>query len=105
MRDRENGYALVTTGTLENGLFMLDHYEKQVQAFVAETKTQGMKNAELWHARFGHVNYGSLLLLQQHNMVQDMSFLEMPPKHVCEGCVLGKMQRFAFPKDGSARAT
>ena len=84
---------------------MLDHYEKQVQVCVAKIKTQGMKNAELWHARFGHVNYGSLLLLQQHNMVQDMSFLEMPPKHVCEGCVLGKMQRFAFPKDGSARAT
>ena len=34
-----------------------------------------------------------------------MSFLEMPPKHVCKGCVLGKMQRFAFPKDGSARVT
>ena len=28
VRDREDGYALVTTGTLENGLFMLDHYEK-----------------------------------------------------------------------------
>ena len=30
---------------------MLDHYENKVQACVAETKTQGMKNAELWHAR------------------------------------------------------
>ena len=38
-------------------------------------------------------------------MVQDMSFLEMPPKHVCEGCVFGNMHRFVFPKDGSIRAT
>ena len=86
---------------LENGLFVLDRYEKQVTACVVETKTQAMHDAELWHARFGHVNYGSLMLLQQHNMVQNMSALENPPKHVCEGCVLGKMHRFAFPKDGS----
>jgi len=26
-------------------------------------------------------------------------------KHVCEGCILGKMQRAKFPKDGSIRAT
>ena len=62
-----------------------------------------MENVELWHARFGHIGYSSLLLLQQHNIVQDMSFVEMPPEHVCEGCVLGKMPRFAFPKDGLVR--
>ena len=34
-----------------------------------------------------------------------MSILEMPIKHVCEGCILGKMHIFSFPKDGSVRAT
>ncbi|MCO5609060.1 hypothetical protein L7F22_063281 [Adiantum nelumboides] len=105
VRDRENGYSLITTGTLENGLFVLDHYEKQIQACIAETKTQAMQDAELWHARFGHVGYGSLMTLQRHNMVHDLSLLEMPPRHVCEGCVLGKMHRFAFSQDGSVRAT
>ncbi|MCO5603161.1 hypothetical protein L7F22_057308 [Adiantum nelumboides] len=105
VRDRENGYSLITTGTLENGLFMLDHYEKQIQACIAETKTQAMQDAELWHARFGHVDYGSLMTLQRHNMVHDLSLLEMPPRHVCEGCVLGKMHKFAFSQDGSVRAT
>ncbi|MCO5565008.1 hypothetical protein L7F22_018678 [Adiantum nelumboides] len=105
VRDRENGYSLVTTGTLENGLFVLDRYEKQIQACIAETKTQAMQDAELWHARFGHVGYGSLMTLQRHNMVHDLSLLEMPPRHVCEGCVLGKMHRFAFSQDGSVRAT
>ncbi|MCO5567417.1 hypothetical protein L7F22_021108 [Adiantum nelumboides] len=46
-----------------------------------------------------------LLSLQRHNMVHDLSLLEMPPRHVCEGCVLGKMHRFAFSQDGSVRAT
>ncbi|MCO5598046.1 hypothetical protein L7F22_052136 [Adiantum nelumboides] len=104
VRDRENGYSLITTGTLENGLFVLDRYEKQIQACIAETKTQAMQDAELWHARFGHVGYGSLMTLQRHNMVHDLSLLEMPPRHVCEGCVLGKMHRFAFSQDGSIRA-
>ncbi|MCO5587897.1 hypothetical protein L7F22_041849 [Adiantum nelumboides] len=31
VRDRENGYSLITTGTLENGLFVLDRYEKHIQ--------------------------------------------------------------------------
>ncbi|MCO5548104.1 hypothetical protein L7F22_001562 [Adiantum nelumboides] len=64
-----------------------------------------MQDAELWHARFGHVGYGSLMTLQRHNMVHDFSLLEMPPRHVCEGCVLGKMHRFLFSQDGSVRAT
>ncbi|MCO5582114.1 hypothetical protein L7F22_036004 [Adiantum nelumboides] len=90
---------------MENGLFVLDRYEKQIQACIAETKTQAMQDAELWHARFGHLGYGSLMTLQCHNMVHDLSLLEMPPRHVCEGCVLGKMHRFAFSQDGSVRAT
>ncbi|MCO5602817.1 hypothetical protein L7F22_056956 [Adiantum nelumboides] len=105
VRDRENGYSLITIGTLENGLFVLDRYEKQIQVCIAETKTQAMQDAELWHARFGHVGYGSLMTLQRHNMAHDFSLLEMPPRHVCEGCVLGKMHRFAFSQDGSVRAT
>ncbi|MCO5592094.1 hypothetical protein L7F22_046089 [Adiantum nelumboides] len=92
-------------GTLENGLFVLDRYEKQIQACIAKIKTRAMQDAELWHARFGHVGYGSLMTLQCHNMVHDLSLLEMPPRHVCEGCVLGKMHRFAFSQDGFVRAT
>ncbi|MCO5601069.1 hypothetical protein L7F22_055186 [Adiantum nelumboides] len=68
VRDQENGYSLITTGTLENGLFVLDHYENQIQACIEEIKTQAMQDAELWHARFGHVGYGSLMTLQRHNM-------------------------------------
>ncbi|MCO5566282.1 hypothetical protein L7F22_019958 [Adiantum nelumboides] len=98
-------YPFKGVGTLENELFVLDRYEKQIQACIAETKTQAMQDAEFWHARFGHVGYGSLMTLQRHNMVHDLSLLEMPPRHVCEGCVLGKMHRFAFSQVDSVRAT
>ena len=38
-------------------------------------------------------------------MVASFPLLEAPSKHVCEGCILGKMQRSSFPKDGSVWAT
>ena len=36
-------------------------------------------------------------------MVSMLPHIEAPPKHVCEGCILGKMQRASFPKDGFVR--
>ena len=65
---------------------------------------QEVLDAKLWHARFGHLNFASLLRLQKSQMVSSLPHLEAPPKHVCEGCILGKMQRASFPKDGSVRA-
>ncbi|MCO5582369.1 hypothetical protein L7F22_036263 [Adiantum nelumboides] len=99
------GYSSGSKGMLENRLFVLDCYEKQIQVCIAGTKTQAMHDAELWHARFVHVGYGSLKTLQRHNMVYDLSLLEMPPRHVCEGCILGKMHKFVFLQDGSIRGT
>ncbi|MCO5601082.1 hypothetical protein L7F22_055201 [Adiantum nelumboides] len=79
VRDRESGYSLIT-GTLENGLFVLNHYEKQIQVCIAETKTRAMHDAELWHAGFGHVGYGSLMTFQRHNMVHDLFYWVYPLK-------------------------
>ena len=108
VRNKEHENWLVTTGTLKNDMFVLDTYDKDENAcmtnvdnvHVANEFTQPMHDAKLWHARFGHVNYASLLLLQHHGMVEQMPKAERPFKHVCEGCVLGKMHRYAFPKDG-----
>ena len=63
-----------------------------------------MSTTKLWHARFGHLNFNSLLRLHKNDMVFGLPHLETPVKHVCEGCVLGKMQRLSFPKDGSVGA-
>ena len=53
---------------------------------------------------FGHLNFASLLRLQKSEMVSSLPKLETPSKHVCEGCILGKMQHSSFPKDGQLRA-
>ena len=67
----------------------------------------------LWIRRlFRMLNFGmhvlgicaSLLRLQKSEMVSSLPKLEAPVKHVCEGCILGKMQRASFPKDGLVRA-
>ena len=51
---------------VENGLFILDKYDKQINACVVDTMTKAMSDAKLWHARFGLIKYGSLLMLQKH---------------------------------------
>ncbi|KAH7421780.1 hypothetical protein KP509_13G075100 [Ceratopteris richardii] len=66
---------------------------------------QAMSDAKLWHARFGHLNFASLLCPQKSEMVSSLPKLEAPGKHVCEGCILGKIQRSSFPKDVSVWAT
>ena len=38
-------------------------------------------------------------------MVVSLSALEAPLKHVCKGCVFGKMQHSVFSKDTFVRAT
>ena len=57
-----------------------------------------MQNAKLWHARFGHVNYGNLLALSRLHFVNALLDLETPSKHVCEGCILGRQ---VLKKDGA----
>ncbi|GJU56980.1 retrovirus-related pol polyprotein from transposon TNT 1-94 [Tanacetum coccineum] len=60
--------------------------------------------ALLWHRRLGHLNFQSLNLLHQKNMVGG----GLPQIHeiegVCEGCALGKHHRKPFPKGVAWRA-
>lgn len=106
VRDKANALTLMLTGTLCHGLYQLDAFQPVDQsAYHAFTLTPAMIDAELWHARMGHVNFGSLMLMQRHNMLADLPLMEKPPDHICEGCILGKMHRFSFPRDQALRAT
>ncbi|CAL2258261.1 unnamed protein product [Prunus armeniaca] len=51
----------------------------------------------LWHRRFGHLNYISLRLLQEKDMVQGQPKLQEPEK-ICSGCAIGKSHRSSFDK-------
>lgn len=74
------------------------NYEKNISLMARE---EG--DSCLWHKRLGHLNYNSITLLSQKNMVFGLPTIEK--KHgVCEGCLLGKHHRQPFPKEGARRA-
>jgi hypothetical protein len=83
VRDREKENKVVLTGTLTKGLYVLDVYERKAQVMVVSEINIAMKNAQLWHARFGHINFRRLLNLQNQNMVESLPKLESPPT-TCE---------------------
>ena len=105
IHDLRDGDVIVASGSLCRGLYRLDSYDKSVNdAAYSVSDLQAMSDAKLWHARFGHLNFSSLLRLHKNDMVMSLPNLKSPEKHVCEGCILGKMQRASFLKDGSVRA-
>ncbi|KAI5323718.1 hypothetical protein L3X38_032790 [Prunus dulcis] len=57
-----------------------------------------------WHKRYGHLNYTSLMLLQDKEMVQGLPRLQVT-KHVCFGCATGKGHREPFDKEKVWRAS
>eukprot|EP01018_Ginkgo_biloba_P022218 Gb_20056 [translate_table: standard] len=50
----------------------------------------------LWHCRYGHLNYGGLVMLRKNEMVVGLPFIQ-GSKEVCEGCIYGKQHRDSFP--------
>ncbi|CAL8085513.1 unnamed protein product [Prunus armeniaca] len=58
----------------------------------------------MWHRRLGHLNMSSLKLMQEQEMVVELPEIKAV-KGVCEGCVLGKQCREAFPREATTRAS
>jgi hypothetical protein len=50
---------------------------------------------ELWHKKFGHLNYNALLGLQK--MVTSMLVFSFEHNNICRGCALGKTITKAYP--------
>ncbi|CAL8132841.1 unnamed protein product [Prunus armeniaca] len=58
----------------------------------------------MWHKRLGHLNMSSLKLMQEQEMFVGLPEIKAV-KEVCEGCVLGKQCREAFPREATTRAS
>ena len=54
---------------------------------------------ELWHRRFGHLHYTTLLGLQK--MVTGMPEVSSKHEGICKGCALGKNTKKSFPRSKS----
>ncbi|KAI5329472.1 hypothetical protein L3X38_028869 [Prunus dulcis] len=61
-------------------------------------------STDLWHRRFRHLNVSSLKLLKEHDMVVGLPEIK-EDRQACEGCVLGKQSREAFPREAISRAS
>eukprot|EP01018_Ginkgo_biloba_P014921 Gb_20081 [translate_table: standard] len=49
----------------------------------------------LWHCRYGHLNYGGLLMLRKNEMVIELPFIQ-GSKEIFEGCIYRKQHRDSF---------
>nr|GEY00760.1 retrovirus-related Pol polyprotein from transposon TNT 1-94 [Tanacetum cinerariifolium] len=66
--------------------------------------SKNLEESELWHLRYGHLNYRGLQLLKSKEMVANLpSIVHM--KQVCDKCVLEKQTKMSFPVGKSKRAT
>ena len=62
VHDLSFGDEIVASGILCHGLYKLTLYDKCVQNFAnAVVDSKAISDAKLWHARFGHLNFASLL--------------------------------------------
>lgn len=88
LKDIQDRYKVISTGTRVGGLYKLDVTKTGHQALASTT----MSTKKLWHQRYGHLNHNDLVLLRRKTMVV------MKNNHVeYEACALGKQHREKFP--------
>jgi hypothetical protein len=60
---------------------------------------------EVWHCRYGHINYKNINILLQKKMVNGMSCSEGNTHQQCEACAKAKMHRISVPKKSFSKTT
>lgn len=73
-------------------------------AMCLQAETVSEKDTQLWHCRFGHLNYKGLNTLSGKKMVIGLPSLKSP-KNICTTCLIGKQNREVIPKKSSWRAS
>ncbi|KAJ1700426.1 hypothetical protein LUZ63_000205 [Rhynchospora breviuscula] len=99
IKDRNTNQILAKVDMTTNKLFPLKITDVQERLMVVKEMTQ----SQLWHHRYGHLYTNGLRLLNQKHMVHGLP--EIDQIGVCEGCIVGKQTKLAFPKCQAKRAT
>jgi hypothetical protein len=84
----------------KNRTFKTSIVNKEQICYKASVKDE---ESELWHKRYGHLNYRSLCLPKTKNMVIGELNVKIPEKS-CSICLVGKHSRSAFKSDLKMRA-
>ena len=93
------GVLIAKVPMSKNRLFLIEIQNNNIKCLKACLKD----NSWLWHLRLGHLNFDSLKLMSSKSMVKGMPPINQP-NQLCEGCLLGKHSRNAFPKESMTRA-
>lgn len=74
--------------------------------FVVECRQERafLMTENLWHNRYGHLNYTSLKELYSKEMVKGMKIDQNTNKQKCRSCMLGKIHTLPFPKESENSA-
>jgi hypothetical protein len=86
-----NNTSLVAKVTMTKNRMFLMRMEPNVTCLKASVDVSW-----LWHKRLGHLNFGSLSMLQKKNLVRGLSSFTNPDNKICEGCAVGKQHKIAF---------
>eukprot|EP01018_Ginkgo_biloba_P036731 Gb_30317 [translate_table: standard] len=92
IKDKLNKGKVVTKGELTS-----DRLFKLVippQPYVLKMTT--IDESIQWDCRYGHLNYGGLVMLRKNEMVVGLPFIQ-GSKEICEGYIYGKQHRYSFP--------
>jgi hypothetical protein len=85
---------------VKNRLYLLTTQLAAPVCLMSKTDDKGW----LWHGRYGHLNFRALRELGTKGMVDGMPQLDRV-EEFCNGCALGKQQRFPFPQVADYRAS
>ena len=84
----------VRGGSVENGVYKLN----------ALSSVQNVPVGELWHYRFGHINFDALRQAFRDQLVDGLPDVGARQRQ-CVSCLRGKQHREAIPKVSSRRAS
>ena len=74
-------------------------WNKQSQNHHVCKRKKVESNIDLWHKRFGHVNFPRVWEMQTKNIVYGLPKFTGRNGQVCEACELGKQNQLPFPNE------
>lgn len=93
---------IMETKMASNRMFILHAISQPIASTCFNTITEDM--VQLWHHRYGHLSFKGLKTLQQKKMVNGLPQFKSPSR-LCKACLVGKQQRFSFPRKSTWRAS
>ena len=87
------GKNTIATGTLVGRLYCLNMKTtlQTPKGLPTALVTVATKNLDLWHERFGHINYNTLK--EMSSVVKGMNITRTKSPAICEACMIGKSYR------------